>query len=170
MSAALRANSGSVERHQLRRRRSEMPRRRSTRQTYWSLTSPSAWARSWPVQVACPLGGDSSSFLRMRFSLAASYCRGLPGRASSAKPASRWRAKRVRHFDTRAGRVPNCAAISRFDFPWAASRTMRALSAVRRSVLWARRQRCSVRFSAGLKRMGVALLAMPLFYHNCVYL
>ena len=40
MLAALRENSGSVERHQLRRRHNEMPRRRNTRQTCWSLTRP----------------------------------------------------------------------------------------------------------------------------------
>ena len=170
MLAALRENSGSVERRQLRRRHNETPRRRNTRQTCWSLTSPSAAASRGAVQVACPKGGVLSSFCRMRFSVSASYRRGLPGRLSSARPASRWSAKRVRHFDTRAARVPNWAAIFRFDIPCAANKMMRDLSAARRSLLCARPQPSNVRRSPALSRISVAILAMhQRLIHTVIY-
>jgi len=56
MSAALGAKAGSVEMHQLLRRRNEIPWQRHTRHTWSSLTSPSAWASRWPVQVLWPAG------------------------------------------------------------------------------------------------------------------
>ena len=160
MSAALRANAGSVLTHQLRRRRSWMPWRRMTSHTWSTLTSPSATASRWPVQVACPAGGGASSWARIRRSVRASYFAGAPDRGASTSPASRARANRPRHFETRAGRVANACAIACVLCPSAAARIMRARSTCRCSLVPAPTQAVSVVHSSSVNVIGVAGRAM----------
>src|SRR5450759_563186 len=100
MSAALEANSGSVEIHQLRRRARQIQCLRNTRHTYEAVTSLRALARSGPFQPTYPDGGGSSSLARMRLSIASPYFTGLPERAWSERPATPAAANRPRHFET----------------------------------------------------------------------
>jgi hypothetical protein len=92
-----------------------------------------------------------------------------PGRGLSVKPAKPSRANRPRHRLTVRGIVPTVRAIDRVERPSAASKTIRARSTSRCSVVDARNRASSTARSSGESRTSAASGIIPMLNHDSAF-
>lgn len=131
------------------------------RQTYSSLTWPRVTAVGSPIERTRPAGGDRSRSTRMRRPVPASYLADdayPPGGSVSARPLSTASAKRI------GQRLAVHKLVARFRAsakPSAASSTLRARHACRRSAVGARRRALSSARRSGASWTSGAMGNIP---------
>jgi len=139
---------------------------------------PVAAAIERVLQWVASRGADSSVSAMTRSTSASPIVRGAPGRGSSSSPSRRPARNRRRHLPTVGSVISSAAAMSLFERPSAAARTMRARTASAWAVVGRRVHSVSLACSSTVnvsspsgRPLGMASSRfvrpreMPLFYH-----